>query len=696
MSELNFPKNPAVGQEYTFNSLLYMFDGVKWVTKGTGYNPVQDLYEMLASDAGASFVGANGHDNVQAALEDLSANVTSLETVDADLQAQINTKINANFISRFDREALRRSYADAGYNLVAGSFEVSGTLVNANDVLLHEVSGKAFSGPAGPVTAGTAPTSGGFVDVSNKIVVHFSSVREMSNTGTAFPAIGTKCRTGKTTWIRTQATGSIADFTPTSELFSDDFGLSVVNMPAVNFSILEQMRDIDITHGCGIRLASGKFPTSGGFDVLGGDGYTDKGNSIIGAGSARTILFIPGSNTDKTQGAINLGKRGGLYQTAWNIRLNGFSIEIEQADAWSGLVANRATSRLDLKNFDVTGNAYNAVWLSNPYVCTFKDLILYAKNKGFYIDLSGTTNRLDNIGVFDCDGVAYTLKGTYSSAGNLFAENCTGELFEFRFFSGTVQSLGSEQPVLSRKPNNVVTAVNSSVKIGAVYHLNPNVTNDLANILSSSGGSSLDIEYLRIAQNDGAGTLAQCNLLSQTDGVVRIEDISSAVTFTEGGATRSNSASLLLSPKNSTGIAYARGNRRPFTGAQQDFWDAGRGFLGSYGTVVHAMYHDSYGGIAFGGSNGTTDYRFTIAPSVGDWYMENRPDINKVAGYVVTQKGSDTNTSKAEKIPLALSGASADRPTTGRYAGMQYYDTTLGKPIYWSGSAWKDAIGSTV
>ena len=28
MSELNFPKNPAVGQEYTFNSLLYMFDGL--------------------------------------------------------------------------------------------------------------------------------------------------------------------------------------------------------------------------------------------------------------------------------------------------------------------------------------------------------------------------------------------------------------------------------------------------------------------------------------------------------------------------------------------------------------------------------------------------------------------------------------------------------------------------------------------
>jgi len=64
------------------------------------------------------------------------------------------------------REALRRSYAEAGYNLVDGSFEAGGTLVNANDVLLQERTGKAFSGPAGPVAAGTNPASGGFIDRS--------------------------------------------------------------------------------------------------------------------------------------------------------------------------------------------------------------------------------------------------------------------------------------------------------------------------------------------------------------------------------------------------------------------------------------------------------------------------------------------------------------------------------------------------
>lgn len=68
------------------------------------------------------------------------------------------------------REALRRSYAEAGYNLVDGSFEAGGTLVNANDVLLQERTGKAFSGPAGSVPAGTSPIGGGFTDRSGDLL----------------------------------------------------------------------------------------------------------------------------------------------------------------------------------------------------------------------------------------------------------------------------------------------------------------------------------------------------------------------------------------------------------------------------------------------------------------------------------------------------------------------------------------------
>lgn len=77
------------------------------------------------------------------------------------------------------RESLRRSYAEAGYNLVDGSFEAGGTLVNANDVLLQERTGKAFSGPAGAVAPGFNPTSGGFVDVSTSVGRCLNTVAEL-------------------------------------------------------------------------------------------------------------------------------------------------------------------------------------------------------------------------------------------------------------------------------------------------------------------------------------------------------------------------------------------------------------------------------------------------------------------------------------------------------------------------------------
>ncbi len=61
-------------------------------------------------------------------------------------------------------ESLHRSYADAGLNLVGGSFEDGGTLTSETDVLLHKPTGVAYSwGGTFPksVAANTDPTSTG-------------------------------------------------------------------------------------------------------------------------------------------------------------------------------------------------------------------------------------------------------------------------------------------------------------------------------------------------------------------------------------------------------------------------------------------------------------------------------------------------------------------------------------------------------
>jgi len=46
-------------------------------------------------------------------------------------------------------------------------------------------------------------------------------------------------------------------------------------------------------------------------------------------------------------------------------------------------------------------------------------------------------------------------------------------------------------------------------------------------------------------------------------------------------------------------------------------------------------------------------------------------------------------------MPNINAGTTANRPTVST-VGFQYFDTTLQKPIWWGGSAWKDATGATV
>lgn len=53
-------------------------------------------------------------------------------------------------------ELYRRSYAEAGYNVV-GTFQAGFTLVNANDVGIDLATGKGYTGPVGPVAPGTNP-----------------------------------------------------------------------------------------------------------------------------------------------------------------------------------------------------------------------------------------------------------------------------------------------------------------------------------------------------------------------------------------------------------------------------------------------------------------------------------------------------------------------------------------------------------
>lgn len=93
---------------------------------------------------------------------------------DATPLSQVQQIVSASggnpFVEAQLLETARRSYAEAGYNVV-GTFQAGFTYVNANDVGIDKTTGKGYTGPVGPVAPGTDPTSGGFVDKSNQYCV---------------------------------------------------------------------------------------------------------------------------------------------------------------------------------------------------------------------------------------------------------------------------------------------------------------------------------------------------------------------------------------------------------------------------------------------------------------------------------------------------------------------------------------------
>lgn len=77
--------------------------------------------------------------------------------------------------------------------------------------------------------------------------------------------------------------------------------------------------------------------------------------------------------------------------------------------------------------------------------------------------------------------------------------------------------------------------------------------------------------------------------------------------------------------------------------------------------------------------------------------------INPPPGSAVDQKGGSINTGWGQFFTqvytllaaMTMSGTTAQRPASFLWMGRPYFDSTLGKPIWYkSGGVWVDALGA--
>lgn len=295
-------------------------------------------YNQLLRDANGEFWRVSGQ-------VDLPYVTTGAGVPEGDALVSAGDAVLRNEITPSVIEALRRSYAEAGYNLVAGSFEEGGTLANSIDVLLSKASGKAYGwGGAFPkvVAAGSAVV--GYVDASSvsEISVPASFVSGMSATQMlAFKEIKFS---GETINMSLSPTDQIPNFTGVgtvvvTDIFGNTHECKVENITKKNSkkttfkqSILNRSSTINI-------------------------GFV--GDSITDGGDALTKLGVPvtGSDLNPTTGDIftgNLSSTNYMHSTSnggWNswaakfgrqasrllgVQVNIFNAASSAKNIWSG------------------------------------------------------------------------------------------------------------------------------------------------------------------------------------------------------------------------------------------------------------------------------------------------------------------------------------------------------------------------
>lgn len=116
-----------------------------------------------------------GVDTLEYVRDDGSFTYYRMRRTDGSYSEEFPVPSASNSTKVLTREALRRSYAEAGYNIVDGSFEAGGTVNNQTDVLLFEAEGKAYSYNSTlphTVVAGSSPSAepGMWVDKSHELL----------------------------------------------------------------------------------------------------------------------------------------------------------------------------------------------------------------------------------------------------------------------------------------------------------------------------------------------------------------------------------------------------------------------------------------------------------------------------------------------------------------------------------------------
>lgn len=582
------------------------------------------------------------------------------------------------------RSLWERSAAESGYNLVVGSFEEGGALVNTNDVLWSKKLNKIFSGPAGVVAAGTNPASGGFVDRSG-----------------ALSAFKLNAVTAKLREVRYRLVESV---------HVTDF--SGVVLDGVTDCTLGFREALLFCHNFGFRLhiPAGVMRITDTATPKLGDTYTSKGIAISGDGKGASRILFDYTNTASPKNVIELI---GDSTSGYNFDMRDVGVSVTNTAAVSNILySNILMAGVNLRDIDLSAGITSIRFKKSVWLSSFDGIGMSPRDNGFIMEGSGTSNRFDRLFVYGSSVCAYRLAGSYSSVGSLAADDCTGLIYDLRYLSGVISSLGVESPVVGRTPTTVIKADFGNLQIGFVRGFRICPTNGSAFTLLDCGSGNTEIKHIFVDQNDQSSASSVVNgvLINGYRGSVKIgtvvavkdgNDLSSTkLTFNNQSPVNTL---IELDPKDGTSVSSV-GDSKPFMGMGYDELTSLSGISTSLQLrPPQNIYFDAAGGpkgSGVGSNYSATRDQFKKGATQGSLMLEVDPKARGCAGYSVTQTGSDMNGTQVARIPIIeVIDTTATLPTAELWDGRSVKVRALHKTLtyYTYGSAgWYDESGAKI
>lgn len=585
------------------------------------------------------------------------------------------------------------------YVTLPGSFS-TGVTVNAKNELVVFTNGKYRWDGELPktVSSDSTPDSAGGTGLGKWVSVGDASLRANlidanDHLGDALVAVkqpytGSFARTQHS---KNMDTISVKDFGATGDGVTDDTA-------AIQYAF-------DAAHSAGRKLyfPAGVYQVSSTLTAKLGTHYEEYGLSIEGEGRGASVIQFAFTDTNSPIAGINLVPESG--STGYNFDIKGMTLKGTTAAAVSSLIyCTTDTSGIILNNLYMRDSITSFHTPHDCWISEFHNINMSCRDYGIRMDASGTTNRFDGCFVYGAAVSAYKLRGGYSTIGALVADNCTGTIYDLRFFEGSAQSLGSEQPNTGVVPDYIVNCDGGMVNIDYLLGFKSAPVDGTTWYAVNVGSGTIDIKNLIVSSNTGSDTSVAVTggLIRGLTGPVTIQNIvavhhtasSSPVSLTFSAPLIRNSPWKIKS-KTSTEIAVFQ-ESKPYIG-----FGVGKGERPSDldGVLskrnLQAIFMDSSGSPRNSGVglNLQTDRdRYKVAPAQGSWFMENDPLSTGRAGYACSVSGTDINSSSFLGIPVITT----TKPTSNLIVGQSFFSVGHNKPLWWNGSNWVDATGATV